>query len=110
MTDKLLSLLGLCRRAGKLALGADPAVDSMKSHKSRLIIYACDFSHNSIKPVLEQAHKSNIKVLEIKRTKAELSHSLGKLCGVVSVEDKGFADKLIGLITDEQGGELYDKI
>ena len=34
----------------------------------------------------------------------------GKLCGVLSVEDQGFADKLSQLIENEneQGGELYD--
>lgn len=110
MTDRILSLLGLCRRAGKLTIGADPATESVIKHKSSLVLYANDFSHNSVKPVLEAAHKNNVKALIINRSKNELSLALGKMCGVVSVEDKGFADKLVGLINDEQGGELHDKI
>lgn len=110
MTDKILSLLGLCRRAGKLAIGAEPSIESMQKHKSVLILYAEDFSHNSLKPVLEQVKQSNVNAFDIHRSKDELSHSLGKLCGVLSVEDRGFADKLVGLIQDEQRGELYDKI
>ncbi len=105
MTDRILSLLGLCRRAGKLSIGAEPAIDSMKSHKANVVLYASDFSHNSIKSVLEQAHKSNIKTFNLNRSKDELSFALGKLCGVVAVEDKGFADKLVELILGEQGGE-----
>ncbi len=110
MNDRILSLLGLCRRAGKLVIGADPTIDSINSGKARAVIYTGDFSKNSIKPVLSASHKTNVKVLCINRSKDELSLALGKLCGVVSVEDKGFAEKLIQLIENEQGGELHDKI
>ncbi len=112
MNDRILSLLGLCRRAGKLVTGADPTIDSINKGKSKIVIFADDFSKNSIKPVLSAAHSSNIKALCINRSKDEISLALGKLCGVVSVEDKGFAEKLLQLIENEneQGGELYDKI
>lgn len=110
MNDRILSLLGLCRRAGKLVIGADPTIDSIRKKKSRLVLYAEDFSRHSIKPVLEAAHRGNVSAIIIKRSKDELSFAIGKLCGVVSVEDKGFADKLVQLIGDEQGGEFYDKV
>lgn len=105
MNDRLLSFLGLCRRARKLTIGAQVAVESIESKKSRLIIYARDFSKNSLKPVLESAEKNGVEALMINRTKDELSFSLGKLCGVLSVEDSGFAGKLSQMIKDEQGGE-----
>ena len=105
MNDRLLSFLGLCRRARKLTIGAQVAVESIESKKSRLIIYANDFSKNSLKPVLEAAEKNSVEALMINRTKDELSFSLGKLCGVLSVEDSGFAGKLSQMIKDEQGGE-----
>lgn len=77
----------------------------MAKSKAKLILYANDFSQNSLKPVLLQAHKQNVRVLEVNRTKDEISFSLGKLCGVLSVEDKGFSDKLAMLIEGEQRGE-----
>ena len=48
MNDRILSLLGLCRRAGKLVIGADPCIDSMAKSKAKLILYANDFSQNSL--------------------------------------------------------------
>lgn len=110
MNDRILSLLGLCRRAGKLVIGADPTIESINKGKSKIVIFANDFSKNSIKPVLTAAHSGNIKAFCISRSKDELSFALGKLCGVLSVEDQGFADKLSQLIQNEneQGGELYD--
>lgn len=107
MNDKILSLLGICRRAGRLTIGAQPTVDSINANKARLIIFAKDFSQRSAKPVIEAAHSHNKKIITIDRCKDELSISLGKLCGVVSVEDDGFADKLILLNENELGGELH---
>ena len=52
----------------------------------------------------------NVKTLTMNRSKEEIGFALGKICGVMTTEDKGFADKLEQLIENESGGELYDKI
>ena len=101
MNDKILSFLGLCRRAGKLIVGAEPSIESINKHKAKLIIFAKDFSKNSSKPVLSAIHEHNIKALTLNRRKDELSYAIGKLCGVVAVEDEGFAKKLIVLIEND---------
>lgn len=108
MNDRILSLLGICRRAGKLVMGADPSVDSIHKHKAKLIIMANDFSPKSGKSVLQAAHEFNVNVLNINRSKDDISMALGKFCGVLSIEDKGFAAKLKQLIESEQGGELHE--
>ena len=77
MNDRILSLLGLCRRAGKLVIGADPTIESINKGKSKIVIFANDFSKNSIKPVLTAAHSGNIKAFCINRSKDELSFALG---------------------------------
>lgn len=110
MNDRILSFLGICRRAGKLVIGADPSVESIQKRRAKLIIFASDFSQRSAAPVLAAADEYNIKTLTINRSKDELSFAIGKLCGVLSIEDEGFADKLIVLIENELGGELYGKI
>ena len=88
MNDRILSLLGICKRAGKLITGADTTIDSIRKSKAKLVIFANDFSKSSKKS----------------------GFALGKICGVMTTEDKGFADKLEQLIENESGGELYDKI
>ena len=40
----LLSLLGLARRAGKLSLGNDAAVESLRKGQARLVLLASDLS------------------------------------------------------------------
>lgn len=102
MNDKLLSFLGLCRRAKKLVIGAEAAVESVNSGKALLVLYADDFSQNSLKPVAAAAASKGVPVLRLNRSKGDVSHALGRLCGVMAVEDKGFADKLTQMIMQEQ--------
>ena len=42
--QKLLSLMGLARRAGKLALGADASVEAARLGTARLLLFASDLS------------------------------------------------------------------
>ena len=109
MNDKLLSFLGLCRRAGKLVIGAEVTAESLKTGRSKLVIYAEDFSRGSLKKVLEAAEGSGTEALCLNRSKEQLSFALGRLSGVVSIEDEGFAKKLRAMISNEQRGE-FDEI
>ncbi|MGN1050858.1 MAG: L7Ae/L30e/S12e/Gadd45 family ribosomal protein [Acutalibacteraceae bacterium] len=101
MNDRVLSLMGLMRKAGKISIGADPTVDSAKNGKSSLVVFAKDLSENTRKTVLKNINPYGIPLLTAPRTKDEISFAVGKTCGVFSVEDKGFADKLQKVISDE---------
>lgn len=105
MNDKLLSLLGLCRRAGKMSIGNDPVLDSIHHKKARLVILANDLSPRTAKGVLMTAHENNVAVLDSNRTKDQMGTALGKYCAVIAIEDSGFAKKLKELITAETGQE-----
>ena len=48
MNDRVLSFLGLCRRAKKLVIGAEVTEESVREGKSLLVLYACDASQNSL--------------------------------------------------------------
>ena len=95
--DKLLNLLGLCRRAGKLNIGNDLVIDDILNNKSRLVVMASDLSKNTEKKILLNCYRYNAKSIKINRTKDELSWAVGKYCGVASVIDSGFAKKLAQL-------------
>ncbi len=101
MNDRILSLLGLCRRAGKMTLGNDVVIDNIIGGKSKLVIMADDISKNTSKSILSAAHRHNVKVLTINRSKDELGMAVGKYCAVLSIDDSGFAKKLKELIANE---------
>ena len=101
MNDRVLSLLGLCRRAKKLVIGAEVTEQSVREGKSFLVLTAADASPNSLKKVLRACEENGVDALCVNRGKDALSHALGRLCAVLSVEDSGFAAKLREMIDSE---------
>lgn len=106
MNDRLLSLLGLSRKAGKIQIGFDPVKDTIETGKTDLVLVASDISANTAKKIKAVAEEYGVELLYIKRSKDELSFSLGKTCALVAVTDQGFSRKLreITLAECNEGG------
>ena len=105
MNDRILSLLGLCRRAGRLTIGADPVIQSVQSGEACIVLAASDFSQNSKKYVLKALSDYDTQIITLNRTKEQLSRSVGRMCGILSIADKGFSDKIQELILKEKEQE-----
>ena len=105
MNDRLLSFLGICRRAGKLVVGNDPVKESIETDKALLVVIASDISQNTLKKIRPVIEESQVPCYYAVRTKDELSFSIGKTCAILAVTDKGFAQKLTELIEAEQKKE-----
>lgn len=105
MNDRLLSFLGICRRAGKLVIGFDPLREAVEQGKAYLVLVASDISENTLKKVRVVSQHSGIDCYTVNRSKDEISFSLGKTCACLAIIDKGFADKLTELILAEQKKE-----
>ena len=98
MQNNILSLLGLCRRAGKLVMGHDPVIKAIKENKAQLTLFASDYSENSKKEIKKVCEENNAALLTLPFTKEELGVCVGHYCGAVAVTDRGFSDKLRELI------------
>lgn len=96
--DRLLSFLGICKRAGRLVSGADTVTKTVNEGKATLVLCASDVSENSAKQVLRAAREHGVPVKKLPYPKEELSFALGKLCGIICTTDKGFADKILTMI------------
>ncbi|MEB3101120.1 ribosomal L7Ae/L30e/S12e/Gadd45 family protein [Paenibacillaceae bacterium T2] len=95
MKDKLLSYLGLCLKAGKLATGDEGALKAVRSGQARLVLLAEDASENAKKKYRDKCGFYRIPLVEV-LSRAELGSSLGKKDRVVvAVLDTGFADLIL---------------
>ncbi|MGN0453495.1 MAG: L7Ae/L30e/S12e/Gadd45 family ribosomal protein [Ruminococcus sp.] len=104
MNDRLLSLLGIARKAGKLIIGNDPVREAIEANKACIVLLADDISENTAKKIITHAESFSVECYVMKRSKEELSLSLGKTCAVIAVIDRGFSDKLKELIETELKG------
>ena len=101
--NKTLTLLGFAAKAGKLSYGMDMSVTAIKSRKSFLVVAAADVSEKSKKEIA--FHTNNKKVPFIVLTDADieaLSKAVGKKCGIISVNDKSFAEAIKGGYANDQ--------
>lgn len=99
MYNKLLSLLGIARRAERLSLGFDVAAESMTSGKSKLLILAGDLSERTLRNIKKLAQESDTPTIVLDITMQQLGAAVGKTTGIISVNDKGFAEKMKTLCT-----------
>ena len=89
--DKLLSMVGLARRAGKISSGSVGCEQSVKGKAAKLVIIATDASDNTKKAFTNTCSYYDTECIEY----ADMQ-SLGQCIGaderaVVSVNDKNFA-------------------
>lgn len=103
MKDKILTLSGFAAKAGKLSYGACACKTALKTRRAKAILCAEDLSEKSLKEITFFAEKSNVKVFSLKGIAiAELSQAVGHKCGIISVNEKGFAQSLEEEIVNDQ--------
>lgn len=108
MTEKVLSLLGFAAKAGKLSYGFDAVKTALLRKMSKLVLIAGDVSPKSKKEILFFAEKSGTNVTVLDECDMQtLSHSVGRKCGIISVNDISFSQGLLSVIN--AGRNLNDK-
>lgn len=91
--EKILNLLGLAKRAGKLSTGEALVIDEIRKQKAKLVFIASDASENTRKKVSDKS--STYKVPYLNRfTHEQLSHAIGQNRKVIAVMDNGFAKRI----------------
>lgn len=98
--------MGFASKAGKLGFGMQAAVTCLRQGKSSLVVTACDISPKSQKEVLFFAHSKNVPQITFKEISIKMmSDAVGKKCGIISVNDGGFADAICNIT----GGNANDQ-
>ena len=92
---KVMSLIGLAKRAGKLSCGETACKEAIRMGNSHLIVLAEDVGKNTSKNILDSCNYYKVKHL-ILATKETLGHAVGnEYNAVVSVNDEGFANGIL---------------
>lgn len=94
MTDRFLSTLGLCRRAGMLISGFDAVCDEIKkpkNSKNRVygVITASDISGKTLKEVKFVCDRYGVRLYSASANMEEIKSVLGKRTGIIAILDEG---------------------
>lgn len=101
--NKLLSMLGLAKKAGKLSLGHDAVMESIARGKAQAVILAADASDRLEREMKREIafQNSMATLIRTKHTMAEIGTALPHKVGVVSVNDASFAQAVLKIFEED---------
>ena len=96
-TDPVLRMLGLARRAGKLAYGDELVREACFDHKTRCVFIAGDAGANAAKKAAFYAYKANVPCVTL-----PCGSAIGKAgCAMCAVADIGMAAAAVNKLAEQ---------
>lgn len=93
--DKILGLLGLAKKAGRLETGEEPVGAACRAREARLLLLADDAAPNTVRRAAHFSEAGACVMLTIPVPKAILGAAVGRSsCAMLAVTDIGFADAI----------------
>lgn len=90
--NEILTFVGLVRRSGHLAVGAEDVAESCLKGKARLVLLPNDTAANTVKWMEAAVEHKEVPILRPGMTKKDLGEALGVgSCAVAAVCDTGLA-------------------
>jgi ribosomal protein L7Ae-like RNA K-turn-binding protein len=97
---KVLSLIGLANKAGKIAVGRYATASMLHGHKAQLILFAHDAPEILVTKMLSRV-KKNMTIAKSSIPKVQLGKILGREeVAVISISDFQFASAIIKLLPE----------
>ena len=114
MMDPILSMLGICRKAGKIQPGEEPVDAAVRARDARLLLLAADAADNTARRCARFAEVGQCLWLRIPESKYELGRALGRgSCAILAVTDTGLALAVARRLAErdpEKYGEAAEKL
>ena len=93
--DKILHLLGIARKAGRLEAGEEPVGACARAHQARLILVTGDAAENSARRAAHFAEAGQVPWVCLPHSKGEVGAAVGRsACAMLAVTDAGLASAL----------------
>ena len=97
--DRLRGLLGLAQRAGRLLTGMDNTLNAVRTGKAMLVLADESAAENTMKKLADACIYYHVPLVKLPQGLLEGATGRdGRMMGALT--DKGFADKIKGLIAD----------
>ena len=101
VNSKLLSALGLCKKAGKLTVGFDVVSEAIRRGNAALLVLTGDLSPKSAARITAIAQEHNVRHLTIGAAMDDIERLLGKRAGILAIADQGLAEVVARQVEEE---------
>lgn len=103
--DRVLGMLGISAKAGKVVCGNDATIEDIERHKVKLVIVAEDASEKTKKNMKYVCEKNKVPILEFGNID-EISRTIGKTNkAIIGIKSKSLSEAIEKLIKNN-GGDL----
>ena len=97
-TDRLLSLISLSKKAGKLVLGFDVTKKELFKGSVSNVFVCSDLSPKTLKELQYICDDLDIEILTLPFTLDEIWYEVGKRAGIICITENGLSNKLKALL------------
>lgn len=103
--NKGLPLLGIAKKAGRLAVGNEQVSASLAQGQARLIIFACDAAPNTLRRFANRG--VGVRHVTLRENKDELGAVIGySNCAVAAICDAGLSKAFISAYDSSLAGQM----
>lgn len=99
---RLMNLLGIARRAGRLELGSAAAKDAVRKRRAKLLLLSSDLSERTTEGMRGEAERAGVRAVALSAGMDEVEFALGRRTGIIAVSDEGFAKALLKLSAENE--------
>lgn len=94
--EKILSMMGLALKAGRVEVGEEPVGAAARAKKARVIFIAEDAAASSVRRAMSFAESGSCLALQIDAAKEQLGRALGRTSvAMAAVTEIGFAEAIV---------------
>lgn len=93
--NKILTLLGFCRKAGKLVFGTEKVTELIKKGKPCLVMLSSDISPKTEKELRYHAGGTNAVFVRLEFNRETVAHATNTTAGVFATTDEGFSKAIL---------------
>ena len=101
MQDKILSLLGFCKKAGKLIAGTEKVTELIKNGGPCLVMLSNDISPKTEKELKYHANGKQVVFIRLSHNRETVAHATNTTAGVLATADEGFSKAILQGGTDK---------
>ena len=96
MTEHILSMIGLAKKAGQVAIGEEPVGSAARAKDARVILVAQDAAAGSVRRAMSFGQTVACLCLTVPFDKDQLGRALGRTsCAMAAITDIGFAEAIV---------------
>lgn len=96
MTEHILSMIGLAKKAGQVAIGEEPVGSAARAKDARVILVAQDAAAGSVRRAMSFGQTGACLCLTVPFDKDQLGRALGRTsCAMAAITDVGFAEAIV---------------